>query len=94
MQILAPLPNLPRDNSPYSLRSYPPQVANEVQMSTIMRVTYRPLSDQERAQLAHFKSAAEDLWDLIDAMPAGRETSLAKTKLEEAVMWATKSLTA
>lgn len=33
------------------------------------------------------------LWELIDSFGASRELSLAKTKLEESVMWAVKHIT-
>lgn len=37
-----------------------------------------------------FIDTATKLRYLLDAMPSTRETSLAKTKLEECIMWATK----
>ncbi len=54
---------------------------------------YRPLSEEEQQQMTDLKSSADHLLGLIEAVPAGREQSLAKTKLEEAVMWAVKSIT-
>lgn len=36
-------------------------------------------------------SSAQAWWDLLDAVP-GREASLAKTKLEEAVFWSLRAI--
>lgn len=40
------------------------------------------------------KDKGLELWELINSMGASRELSLGKTATEEAVMWATKHLTA
>lgn len=65
---------------------------------SIFRKTYRELSDEEKGKLEALKTKAEELYALFGAdangkMPS-REMSLAATKLEEAVMWAVKGLTA
>lgn len=58
-----------------------------------MRVQYRILSDAEKHTMGAIKIAFEDLWSKVDALGASRETSLAKTHLEDACMWAVKHLT-
>lgn len=58
------------------------------------RPEHRELSDAEKTRLNVLKDAASALGDIFDAAPPSREMSLAKTKLEEAVMWAVKGLTA
>jgi len=40
------------------------------------------------------KGKGLDFISYLDTLPASREISLAKTKMEEAVMWAVKSITA
>jgi hypothetical protein len=57
------------------------------------RITYRDLSVMEAQLVADIKRMAEGLAKLIDLAPTGRERALAMTKLEESVMWATKSIT-
>ena len=58
-----------------------------------MRMQYRLLSDDEKQKMGEIKLAFEDLWSKVDALGASRETSVAKTHLEDACMWAIKHLT-
>lgn len=63
-------------------------------MSSIFRREYRPLEQSERNAMDAIKGWAEDLYNEISmSVPEGREKALAITKLEEAVMWATKGIT-
>jgi hypothetical protein len=59
-----------------------------------MRQTYRELSSEEKANMKALKDKALEFYDLIEAQGSSRELSLAKTKVEEAVMWAVKHITA
>lgn len=59
----------------------------------VMRQEYRELSEHEREMVSTIKKAGQDFWDLIGHIGSSRELSLAKTKTEEAVMWAVKHLT-
>ena len=58
------------------------------------RPTYRALAEEEKRLHDEIKVRAQDLELAIDRLPRSREQSLAMTKLEEAVMWAIKGLTA
>lgn len=59
------------------------------------RAQFRLLDDHEKAAVDDIKSKAEILARSIeDGTPESRERSLAMTKLEEAVMWAVKGITA
>lgn len=53
----------------------------------------RQLTEAEVANMNMVKSAGREFFDLVSGMPASREISLAKTKIEEAVMWAVKGIT-
>lgn len=56
------------------------------------RTTYRELDYAEGQRIREIKEYACTLHDLMEG--SGRELALARTKLEEAVMWAVKGVTA
>lgn len=62
--------------------------------NNVMRHEYRVLSDTEKAQMKAVKDAGASFVALLGDIGPGRETALARTKIEEAVMWAVKALTA
>jgi hypothetical protein len=59
----------------------------------VFRPTYRTLSDSEKAKLVVIKDEAQNLYDLFESIPDPRAKALARTKLEECVMWAVKGIT-
>jgi len=74
----------------------------------VFRPKYRKLDDGELERMNAVKAKAQELWDAMDeaevnkpggawdpadGRPGSREHALARTKLEEAVMWAVKGLT-
>jgi hypothetical protein len=61
---------------------------------TAMRQVYRPLSDTEKADIEAVKDSAQAFYDRVDAIGQSREMSLAKTRIEEACMWAVKHISA
>lgn len=61
-------------------------------MNNVMRMEYRALSPPVIEAIRLIKQKATELHELIAEMGASRELSLALTKVEEAVMWATKHL--
>jgi len=63
-------------------------------VNNVMRHGYRVLSDEEKAAMQRCKDEGLALWELFDSLGQSRELSLAKTKIEEAVMWAVKHITA
>jgi len=63
-------------------------------VNNTMRHAYRVLSDTEKAQMRDIKDAGLAFHDLVGSVGQSRELSLAKTKIEEAVMWAVKHITA
>ena len=64
------------------------------QTGDVLRREYRTLTPEEQAKLRAIKDAGEALLALIGQIPQGREAAIARTKTEEAVMWAVKGLTA
>lgn len=61
------------------------------------RFNSRLLSAQQQAQIARIKLQAEIIYDDIAAIPqenheSARLVSLAKTSLEETILWATKAI--
>jgi hypothetical protein len=62
-------------------------------VNNVMRHAYRVLSDDEKAQMQAIKDKGLELHDLLESVGQSRELSLAKTKTEEAVMWAVKHIT-
>ena len=72
------------------------QVPSESDARTVnntVRHQYRVLTEAEKARMVEIKDLGAQFLTLIDETGAGREYSLAKTKIEEAVMWAVKGLT-
>ncbi len=63
-------------------------------VNNVMRHQYRVLSDREKAAMQKLKDDGLAFWNQIDGLGQSRELSLAKTKIEEAVMWAVKHITA
>lgn len=61
--------------------------------NNVMRHEYRVLSDAEKQDMKEIKDLGLQFHDRISQLGASREISLAKTKTEEAVMWAIKHLT-
>lgn len=61
------------------------------------RHAYRVLNEQEKASMVEIKDAGEGFLALIEKVASeganSRELSLARTKVEEAVMWAVKHIT-
>lgn len=62
-------------------------------MSDVFHAEYRELTQEESTAVLAIKEKAAELHGLIEAVGHSRYTSLAKTALEESVMWAVKQLT-
>ena len=63
-------------------------------VNNTMRHAYRVLSDAEKANMQAIKDQGLQFHEFISGLGNSREISLAKTKIEEAVMWAVKHITA
>jgi len=62
-------------------------------VNNVMRHEYRVLSDVEKQNVQNVKDLGLGLHHVIDSIGSSRELSIAKTKIEEAVMWAVKHIT-
>lgn len=62
-------------------------------VNNVMRHTYRVLTDAEKASMQAIKDKGLELHAMFEQLGNSREISIAKTKAEEAVMWAVKHLT-
>lgn len=54
---------------------------------------HRELTENERERVAAIKDMGNAFLEVLDIQASCREISLAKTKIEEAVMWAVKGVT-
>jgi hypothetical protein len=67
--------------------------SDERVVNNVMHHEYRVLTDVEKMQMLAIKDAGMDFYNLCTEVGNSRELSLAKTKIEEAVMWAVKHIT-
>ena len=93
--------DLPEQDVPYRLRlnkgeemSQVDSTSDDRTVNNVMRHAYRVLSDDEKAAMQEIKDMGLAFHDRIAALGNSRELSLAKTKIEESVMWAVKHITA
>lgn len=68
--------------------------SDERVVNNVMRHEYRVLSEAEKIRMKQIKDLGAQFTDLLDELGDSRATALAKTKIEEAVMWSVKHLTA
>lgn len=62
-------------------------------VNNVMRHAYRVLSDDEKANMQAIKDQGLAFHSFVEGLGNSREISIAKTKIEEAVMWAVKHIT-
>jgi len=68
-------------------------ISDERIVNNVMRHQYRVLSELEKADMQHIKDKGLEFITILDHLGNTRELSLAKTRVEEAVMWAVKHIT-
>lgn len=68
--------------------------SDERTANNAVRHQYRVLSEAEKENMVCIKDLGAQFLTHIDSLGASRELSIARTKVEEAVMWAVKHITA
>lgn len=68
-------------------------ISDDRTANNVMRHEYRILSEKEKQMMQEIKDKGLEMYSFIDSLGESRELSLAKTKIEEAVMWAVKHIT-
>lgn len=69
-------------------------ISDDRAVNNVMRHEYRVLTELEKEQMRRVKDMGRELHEFVGAIGNSRELALAKTKIEEAVMWAVKHITA
>lgn len=67
--------------------------SDERTVNNTMRHQYKVLNDLEKKRMLEIKDKGLEFLELLSKAQPSREMSLAKTKIEEAVMWAIKAIT-
>lgn len=67
--------------------------SDERVVNNVMRHEYRVLTENEKIAMQGIKDMGLEFYKMCDVIGNSRELSLAKTKIEEAVMWAVKHVT-
>jgi len=62
-------------------------------INNTMRHQYKVLTDAEKQNMTTVKDLGLHFHEFVGGLGNSREVSLAKTKIEEAVMWAVKHIT-
>jgi len=66
---------------------------DERTVNNVVRHNYRVLNDEEKQQMRDLKDIGLAFIEKCDEIGHGRQLAFAKTKAEEAVMWAVKHVT-
>ncbi len=74
--------------------TYVTSTSDERTTNNAVRHKYRVLNDVEKADMEKLKDMGQAFIDKCEALGGSRELSIAKTKMEEAVMWSVKHVTA
>jgi hypothetical protein len=70
-----------------------PSTSDERVTNNVMRHEYKILTDAEKHQMKEIKDIGLQFHEFLDTLGGSREVSLAKTRIEEAVMWGVKHIT-
>lgn len=65
-----------------------------MQNADAVGLTYRSLSADERERMYMVKEKGKEFLDMLDEIGSSEELLIAKRRIEEAVMWAVKHISA
>jgi hypothetical protein len=65
-----------------------------MQNSDAVGLTYRSLTGAEREAMYSVKEKGKEFLDMLDALGSSPELTVSKQRIEEAVMWAVKHISA
>lgn len=82
-----------RHENAEATQKYVDSASEKRTVNNTMRHQYKVLSDAEKAAMLKVKDDGLALHAFLESLGGSRELSLAKTKVEEAVMWAVKHIT-
>lgn len=89
--------NKPKPKEETPLNETVDGTSDERTVNNVMRHQYRVLSDNEKIDMQVLKDVGLEFHTIIETLETrrggSRELALAKTKIEEAVMWAAKHIT-
>ena len=83
---------MPVEKEPFTRMKIDGEDDRRVENNVVLH-EYRILSDQEKATMKQIKDMGLEMIEYLDLIGEGREISIAKTRIEEAVMWAAKHVT-
>jgi len=63
-------------------------------MDQMRKEEWKPLTDEQKTNVAEIKELGNKFYHGLTCLKPSREVSIAKTKIEEAVMWAVRHITA
>lgn len=70
-----------------------PSTSDQRTVNNVMRHEYKVLSDAEKTAMLWVKDKGREMHEYLTNLGVSREIAVAKTKIEEAVMWAVKHIT-
>lgn len=79
--------------NPIRMNSEASQDQVQLEAEQAIRPVFKELSEDQKTKVDQLKAKGIELHALIGSCPPSREASVAKTKLEEAIMWAVKGVT-
>ena len=82
-----------REKTNATTDTYVKSTSDERTVNNTMRSSYRVLNDDEKQAVDDIKVMGTVFVEYLENLGGSRENSIARTKMEEAVMWAVRGIT-